>query len=118
LKIIIEKCNIKDDKISDKGFPSQISARKIGAKIKGVKCVILDEISMLSLSNLHIFESRIRHGVATNSDNIIERNNILNTPFGGIHIILSGDFYQLNPIMAKNNLIVDPNSSSRTITIN
>ena len=81
--VLCLKKNIKDDKISDKGIPSQISARKIGAKIKGVKCVILDEISMLSLSNLHIFESRIRHGVATNSDNINERNNILNTPFGG-----------------------------------
>ena len=56
-------------------------------KIRNIKVLIIDEISMLELE---IFELI--------SEYLSLINNTLNKPFGNIQIILTGDFCQLEPI--------------------
>jgi hypothetical protein len=53
-------------------------------RLKGVRLFILDEISLLSLEDL--WEISHRLGLAT---------GVTNLPFGGLHAILAGDFYQM-----------------------
>jgi hypothetical protein len=53
-------------------------------RLKGVRLFILDEISLLSLEDL--WEISHRLGLATGFTNL---------PFGGLHVILAGDFYQM-----------------------
>lgn len=57
------------------------------AKWKRVKCLIIDEVSMLSLKIFNILDSIGRKAKS--------RPNI---PFGGIQIVCSGDFFQLPPV--------------------
>ena len=53
--------------------------------------VILDEAAMLRADFLDMIDSKLRN---------LRRNNL---PFGGIQMVLSGDFYQLEPIVDKQN---------------
>ena len=55
-------------------------------RLQKVECIIIDEISMLSLKTFLQIEYILR-GVKQNS-----------LPFGGVQIILSGDFFQLKPV--------------------
>lgn len=66
------------------------------------KVLIIDEISMLSGSQLEMIERISRR---------FKRND---KPFGGIQIILSGDFFQLPPVFKDNNnkLIFEDNTWS------
>ena len=57
------------------------------AKWKRVKCLIIDEVSMLSLKIFNILDSIGRKAKS--------RPNI---PFGGIQLVCSGDFFQLPPV--------------------
>ena len=52
-----------------------------------LKCLIVDEVSMMSLKLLLILD-----GIASN---IYGRPDV---PFGGVQVILSGDFYKLQPV--------------------
>jgi ATP-dependent DNA helicase PIF1 len=54
--------------------------------IKTIDCIIIDEISMLSWKIFQQIEHVCR---------VVRENQ---KPFGGIQMILSGDFYQLKPI--------------------
>jgi hypothetical protein len=56
--------------------------------------IIIDEISMLSLEDFHKLDKHLRQLMreATRKE--------VNLPFGGLHIVLCGDFFQLNPVMA------------------
>ena len=54
---------------------------------KKVECLIIDEISMMPKTILETLDYLGRH----------LRKNI-NTPFGGIQVFFSGDFYQLPPV--------------------
>ena len=59
---------------------------------KNLELLIIDEVSMLSLKIFLVL------------DNICKKifNNKM-TPFGGLQIIFSGDFYQLPPVYNKND---------------
>ena len=85
--------------------------RLIGENFKGIRLIILDEISMISPSSLATFEHRLRHGMAYIELDEIKKQHILQTPFGGVHIIFGGDFYQLDPVMAKASFHTPPRAS-------
>lgn len=55
--------------------------------------IIIDEISMLSLNDFVKLDKHLRKLMRE-----VGGNEAL--PFGGLHIILCGDFFQLNPVMA------------------
>ena len=106
---------------NDKKKISNNTARKVGQKLKGVKLLILDEISLTSFENLYEIHERIVESllsvIATNETEL--RQQISNKPFGGIHILFSGDLYQLacfngTPLYQPESLISkDVNSKAR-----
>ena len=75
-------------------------------RFRNVTLFILDEVSMLGLEDLYELSQRLKEimlllyiettGKEKQCNDKIEY--IKNTPFGGLHIILSGDLYQLNPV--------------------
>lgn len=69
---------------------SQTAANKLQSKLKGVKLVIFDEFSMLSQSDLVDIDRRLR---AAQTDAAARK-----LPFGGLHVLFCGDFYQLPPV--------------------
>ena len=73
------------------GEPSSILSRikksfSLKKKWKEIDCLIIDEISMMSIKILELLDS-----IGKN----IRRNE---KPFGGIQVLFSGDFYQLPPV--------------------
>ena len=58
---------------------------------KQIKCLIIDEVSMLSVKIFIIIEELAR---------IIRK---INLPFGGLQVIFTGDFYQLPPVCNNND---------------
>jgi PIF1-like helicase len=74
------------------------SAKKVGEKFRGTKLIIIDEISMINLENLADMSHRHQQGLLALTDDIDERSYILSKPFGGIHVLFTGDFHQLRPI--------------------
>ncbi|KAG7664579.1 uncharacterized protein J8A68_001874 [[Candida] subhashii] len=65
------------------------SSRKASARWKAIRVLIVDEISMVDghlLDKLNHVAKKIRKS---------------NLPFGGIQVVLSGDFYQLPPVVKQ-----------------
>ena len=67
------------------------SSEYISRRIRRTRILIIDEISMLSTSMLDMVDMVCRE---------VKQNN---EPFGGIQIILVGDFFQLPPIIKKDD---------------
>jgi hypothetical protein len=72
------------------------------SKGEGCKTVVLDEVSLVSLEGL----AQISHHC-----NIAKGINDVNTIFGGMHVLLCGDFYQLptiggTPIIKHNDATI------------
>lgn len=59
---------------------------KTKEQIKKIDCIIIDEISMLSSKTFQ----QIEH--------VLRKVRGIHIPFGGVQMILSGDFYQLKPV--------------------
>lgn len=76
----------------------QLTANKIGAKFNGTKLGVLDEISMISLENLSEMSSRHIDGQLAITESEDERNIIKSKPFGGMHMLFTGDLWQLRTI--------------------
>ena len=74
---------------------SNVSVNGIDVKITWITAnmIIIDEISMLSLPDFMKLDKHLRKLMRE-----VGGNEAL--PFGGLHIILCGDFFQLNPIMS------------------
>jgi hypothetical protein len=71
------------------------TAQRVGANIKGAKFLILDEVSLVSLEQIFSIHERLQKALLTTTDYDSEREYIMRTPFGGIHILFAGDFWQL-----------------------
>ena len=67
------------------------SNRKVSARIKKAHTLIIDEISMLDGKTLMAVD-RVCKAVRSSA-----------APFGGIQVILVGDFFQLPPVISHNN---------------
>ncbi len=72
-----------------------LKKRYLTKKIKNAKVLIIDEISMLSGTQLDMADVILR--------SFLHRNE----PFGGMQVIMCGDFFQLPPIKKNNNLYGD-----------
>jgi hypothetical protein len=70
----------------------------MGRNIEGVQLVIIDEVSMISCDAFYTISSRFRDARLTTIRDIEERKRLEDFPFGGIHVLCVGDFYQLPPI--------------------
>src|ERR1035437_9249364 len=68
------------------------SSEYIAKRINRTRVLIIDEISMLSVNMLDMIDMVCRE-VRQNSE-----------AFGGMQIVLVGDFFQLPPIVKRNNL--------------
>lgn len=65
---------------------SNAQLAQVKSRLEGVKYIFLDEVSMLSCSDMYRISARLAH--ITNSADL---------PFGGINMIFAGDFAQLPP---------------------
>jgi hypothetical protein len=75
--------------------PGQETARLIGEKIKGVKLIVFDEVSMLSYTKMAVMEARIKAGLRFNCSSEEQKTAVDSLPFGGIHMLFVGDLWQL-----------------------
>lgn len=85
--------------------PGQETARLIGEKIKGVKLIIFDEVSMLSFTKMAVMEARIKAGLRFNCTSVEQKNFVDALPFGGINMLFVGDLWQLGKITKIINYI-------------
>ena len=77
---------------------SKERAQAVGSKIAGVKLIVLDEISMINLEILNEISERQIAAMGTQISDLILRQSLKEKHFGGVHILFTGDFYQLKPI--------------------
>ncbi|XOB41727.1 MAG: PIF1 family DEAD/DEAH box helicase [Candidatus Nealsonbacteria bacterium] len=74
------------DKLIEKEMRKLLNSRHLNLRISATKVLIIDEISMLHAHQLDLV-NRICKKI---------RNNYL--PFGGLQVVLCGDFFQLSPV--------------------
>lgn len=77
-------------------YLTQDKAETLYKQIKGVKLIVIDEISMVSLESLYEISTRICEAICTSIADPTERKKVRNKPFAGINTILCGDLYQLS----------------------
>ncbi|MBI5971339.1 MAG: AAA family ATPase [Deltaproteobacteria bacterium] len=68
------------------------SSRHISKRVRNAKCLIIDEVSMLPPAALSMI------------DVICRKIKVSPEPFGGIQVVLVGDFFQLPPIVKTENV--------------
>jgi len=74
------------DTISDYDLENMFKKSYLHKNIQQTKVLIIDEISMLSSSTIDSVERIVRY--------FVDRTR----PFGGIQVVVCGDFFQLPPI--------------------
>lgn len=72
--------------------------RQIAKEFQDARLLILDEISMIGLEDLYLISSTIAKALATLAVDNEKKDEILQSPFGGLHVIYAGDLYQLPAI--------------------
>lgn len=77
---------------------SVTQARKVAENIKGARLFILDEVSLVSLESLHTISESLKLALAINAEDEREKTRIMSTPFGGMHMFIAGDLWQLRCI--------------------
>jgi hypothetical protein len=80
---------------------SKECAQAVGSKIAGVKLIVLDEISMINLETLNEISERQIAAMGTLTSDPILRQSQKCKHFGGVHMLFTGDFYQLKPIQPE-----------------
>lgn len=79
------------DSVDDSFISLLLDKKKLQTRFKKLKVLIIDEISMVSPN---IFSAM---------DKILQAFKENKEPFGGIQVVLSGDFFQLPPISQSND---------------
>lgn len=77
------------DRLSERDISSLMDKQHLFKRMERVKVLIIDEVSMLHHFRLDIVDQILREFKKTH------------LPFGGIQVILCGDFFQLPPISKK-----------------
>lgn len=81
------------DHINEKDLEKILTAKQVTRNYKKTKVLIIDEISMLHKHQLDMVDLIAR--------NILEHDK----PFGGLQVILCGDFFQLPPVSSSTNSV-------------
>ncbi len=81
------------NELSKSDLSKILKKRYLLKRLKKSEVLIIDEISMLSASSLNI------------ADHIIRSFRKSEKPFGGMQVVLCGDFFQLPPIAKKTDLL-------------
>jgi len=76
----------------NKIIESVLKNKRIVAQWKKTKCLIIDEVSMLSKKIFIIIEE------------IARKTKHIELPFGGMQVIFTGDFYQLPPVGSNSEI--------------
>ncbi|MEK9157864.1 MAG: AAA family ATPase [Patescibacteria group bacterium] len=84
-----------NDSLDIKDIRRIASSKHIGQRIRDTHVLIIDEVSMLAPATLNMVEVICREA-KKNQDSLLG-----NKPFGGLQVILVGDFFQLPPIIRK-----------------
>jgi len=79
-------CGLGIEETLNHQVKSSIARGDLKQRIKKSQVLIIDEISMLSASRLDLVDSICQ---------LVRKNS---TPFGGLQVVLSGDFFQLPPV--------------------
>ena len=77
------------DELSDRDLTNLSRKQFLADRIKDTAVLIIDEISMLHAKQLNLVNQVLKH---------IRKND---KPFGGIQVVVAGDFFQLPPIGSK-----------------
>jgi len=80
------------DTLSEKDLEKLETTQRIKSNYKKTKVLIIDEISMLHKHQLNMIDQIARHILASDQ------------PFGGIQVVVCGDFFQLPPVSSGNQL--------------
>ena len=88
------KGKTKDKKIT----MTAANAKKVGERFRGTRLLVIDEISMINLESLSEISYRHQQGMLAMTDDEDERSLIKSKPFGGTHILFTGDLWQLKAI--------------------
>ena len=101
--------------------------QSLAQKLKGTMVINIDEVSMLGCCHfldISLILQQVRGTITAVSDEERERRHKLQQlPFGGFHMLFTGDFYQFPPVMQKalytalTNL-TDKNAEGRRLWIN
>jgi len=75
--------------------PTEQTYQRMGKRISGAKIIVIDEISLTSLEDFYKQHIAYSRALSTLTDCQVEKQRMLDTPFGGLHVILVDDFYQL-----------------------
>ena len=68
---------------------------KIADDLKDARLIIIDEISMVSLEALDEISTAVSKALATLATSEEQKQKILESKFGGLHVVFVGDLYQL-----------------------
>jgi PIF1-like helicase len=79
---------------SGKDKMSSLTAKKVGAKFDGTKLLVLDEVSMVNLESLAEMSNRHKAALIALTEDKREHDYINSRPFGGVHILFTGDLWQ------------------------
>lgn len=79
------------DSINEKDLEKILTSNLIKRNYKNTKALIIDEISMLHKHQLDMIDTIARHILAPDK------------PFGGLQVILCGDFFQLPPVSSSSS---------------
>lgn len=77
------------DSINEKDLEKILTSKLIKRNYKNTKTLIIDEISMLHRHQLEMIDTIARHILGSDK------------PFGGLQVILCGDFFQLPPVSSS-----------------
>lgn len=80
------------DKLSSWDIDMLAQNEKLNKRVNNIQVMIIDEISMLHASRLDMV------------DKIFKKVRKDNRPFGGVQMIFCGDFFQLPPVIRKDEL--------------
>lgn len=81
------------DSLSEKDLEKILTSKQLKRNYKKTKVLIIDEISMLHKHQLDMVDQIARNILGTDK------------PFGGLQVILCGDFFQLPPVSMSKNIV-------------